>query len=63
MQEEAHLVDQARIDTTIPAMCTCITSYDLCNIYNVDEMRVFYNMVRDQIVTQQQIIDYKKETI
>lgn len=62
MYKDANLANQVSIDATILALCACIVSYDLCDIYNIDEIELLYNMISDQIVAQQKTTSYKKET-
>lgn len=50
MHEEASSTNQVVIDITMYTLHTYITSYDLCDVYDISEMGMFYNMVHDQIV-------------
>lgn len=56
------LDDQAYIDATMFFMCAYIVIYDLWNVFNMDEMRLFDSMVPNQTITQQKKFNYKKET-
>lgn len=58
---ETSSTNQASINVVMLALHAHITSYNLCNIYNMDETRLIYNMVLDQIIVQQQIVGYEKE--
>lgn len=52
--------NQIGIDIAMLVLHACIASCDLYNIYNMDEMSLFYSMAPNQTIVQQQIIDYKK---
>lgn len=49
---EADSVDQVGIDAAMLVLYTYITSCNLCDVYNMDKIRLFYNMMPDQIIIQ-----------
>lgn len=52
MHGELDLADQVGFDAIMPTQCIYIASYNLCDMYSMDEIRLFYNMVLDQIIVQ-----------
>lgn len=45
MHGEVGSTNQVSIDATMSTLHAYITSYDLCNVHNIDETRLSYNMV------------------
>nr|PNR43751.1 hypothetical protein PHYPA_016133 [Physcomitrium patens] len=45
MYRKAGSFDQAHINAVMLVPCAYIESYDLCDVYNINEMKLFYSMV------------------
>lgn len=60
IHKEADSTNQVDIDTMMPTLYINIASYNMCDIYNINEIKLFYNMVPNSTIAQQQITNNKK---